>query len=350
MSPNSSLYFDYYQSSNIDTEPPTIGGYVPLKKVYDMTPVPDELTPEQARHIIGVQANVWTTYMRTEAILERMLLPRMAALSEVAWSDKAKDFAGFMTRLDRLTEFYDRDGYSRFPYYYDIGGTFVTDYDRKAVGMTLASLPGATIHYTLDGSEPSERSSLYTDTVWIGSPASIRAVALLPDGRRSEPFGEEVTFNKATMKPLRLLTATHPKYAAASLNDGLRGKRVFTYGNWTGYQDEDMEAVLDLGQAEDISQVAFNALLDYGSHIMDAAGATIWISDDGITFREVHSERYPDVPYGAVKRIFRHAADFTPALRARYVKLRVMRSTRLPEAYFDSSSRPYLFIDEIYVY
>lgn len=122
MSPNSSLYFDYYQSANIDTEPPTIGGYIPLKKVYDTEPVPEELTPEQARHIIGVQANVWTTYMRTDTILEHMLLPRLAALAERAWSDREKDFTDFMMRLDRLVGFYDRDGYSHFPHFYDITG------------------------------------------------------------------------------------------------------------------------------------------------------------------------------------------------------------------------------------
>ena len=350
MSPNSSFYFDYYQSANIDTEPPTIGGYIPLKKVYDTEPVPEELTPEQARHIIGVQANVWTTYMRTDTILEHMLLPRLAALAERAWSDGEKDFTDFMTRLDRLVGFYDRDGYSHFPHFYDITGAFTADYGRKAVGMTLSSLPGADIRYTLDGSGPTEESPLCTDTVWIGSPAEVRAVAVLPDGRRSEPFREEVTFNKATMKPIRLLTAPHPKYAAAALNDGLRGKRVFTYGNWAGWQDDDMEAVIDLGRQEEIAQVAFNALLDYGSHIMDAAGAKIWVSDDGETFREVHSESYPEIPYGAVKRILRHEANFSPALQARYVKLRVMRSAQLPDAYFDRNLRPFLFIDEIYVY
>ena len=111
-----------------------------------------------------------------------------------------------------------------------------------------------------------------------------------------------------------------------------------------------MEAVIDLGRQEEIAQVAFNALLDYGSHIMDAAGAKIWVSDDGETFREVHSESYPEIPYGAVKRIFRHEANFSPALQARYVKLRVMRSAQLPDAYVDRNLRPYLFLDEIYVY
>ena len=50
------------------------------------------------------------------------------------------------------------------------------------------------------------------------------------------------------------------------------------------------------------------------------------------------------------KRILRHEANFSPALRARYVKLRVIRSEQLPEAYFDRNLRPFLFIDEIYVY
>ena len=99
-----------------------------------------------------------------------------------------------------------------------------------------------------------------------------------------------------------------------------------------------------------VLDVAFNALLDYGSHIMDAAGAKIWVSDDGETFREVYGEHYPEIPYGAVKRILRHEANFSPALRARYVKLRVIRSEQLPEAYFDRNLRPFLFIDEIYVY
>ncbi|WP_295938692.1 family 20 glycosylhydrolase [uncultured Alistipes sp.] len=350
MSPNSSLYLDYYQSANIDTEPPTIGGYVPLKKTYDFEPVPDELSPAQARHIIGAQANVWSTYMRTEAILEHMMLPRLAALSEIAWSNKEKNFENFMTRLDRLTAFYERDNYNYFPYYYDITGSFVADYQRKAAGMSLTSLPGANIYYTLDGSEPTDKSLLYTDTVWIGKPASIRAVAILPEGRRSEPFREEVTFNKATMKPIKLLTTPHPKYGSAALNDGLRGKRVFTYGHWTGFEQEDMEAVIDLEQPTEISQVAFNALLDYGSHIMDASSARIWVSDDGKNFREVYHETYPDIPYGAVKRIINHKADFSPALTARYVKLGVARSRQLPEAFFDSHLQPFLFIDEIYVF
>lgn len=350
MSPNSSLYLDYYQTSNIDEGSASIGGYVPLKKVYDTPPVPEELAPEEARRILGVQANVWSTYMRESATMEEMLLPRLAALSEIAWSNSAKNFNHFMGRLDRLIPFYERDSFRFFPYLYDVKGEFVADHSRKSVGMTLASLPEADIYFTLDGSKPSEHAMRYTDTVWISTTASIRAIAIMPDGRQSEPFREQVAFNKATMKPLRLLTRPHPKFAAASLNDGLRGKRVFTHGNWTGWYDADLEAILDLEKREEISQIAFNTLLDFGSHIMDAAGARIEISDDGEHFRQVYTMNYPAAPYGAVKRICRHEADFSPALKARYIKLHIQRSEHLPEAFFDRNLQPYLFVDEIYVY
>ena len=65
MTPSSFLYFDYYQTMDTDNEPPAIGGYVPLEKVYSYEPVPQILTPEEAKHIVGVQA----TYGRNIPLL-----------------------------------------------------------------------------------------------------------------------------------------------------------------------------------------------------------------------------------------------------------------------------------------
>ena len=65
MTPNSYLYFDYYQSLDKANEPEAIGGYLPLERVYSYEPMPKELTADEARHIIGVQANIWTEYMPT---------------------------------------------------------------------------------------------------------------------------------------------------------------------------------------------------------------------------------------------------------------------------------------------
>ena len=88
MTPNSFFYLDYYQSEDVENEPLGIGGYLPVEKCYSYEPFADEMTEEESKHIIGVQANLWTEYIPTNEHLEYMLLPRMAALSEVQWCER----------------------------------------------------------------------------------------------------------------------------------------------------------------------------------------------------------------------------------------------------------------------
>lgn len=99
MTPSTYVYLDYYQGDP-KTEPLAIGGYLPLRTVYGYEPLPAELTPEQARHILGVQANVWTEYIATPEGAEYMTYPRAIALAEVAWSPKeCCTFEDFLARL-----------------------------------------------------------------------------------------------------------------------------------------------------------------------------------------------------------------------------------------------------------
>ena len=107
MTPYSRLYLDFYQTADQGGEPFAIGGFLPLDTVYSYEPVLTELTPTEARHILGVQANVWTEYMTTEDHVKYMVFPRMLALAEVVWSpSERRDFGGFVERLawhfDRL--------------------------------------------------------------------------------------------------------------------------------------------------------------------------------------------------------------------------------------------------------
>jgi len=101
MTPNSYLYFDYYQSQNMDKEPFGIGGDLPLEKVYSYEPH-DGIDDESFKHILGVQANLWTEYVATPEHLEYMLLPRMTALSEVQWcTPQNKSFDRFKASLEK---------------------------------------------------------------------------------------------------------------------------------------------------------------------------------------------------------------------------------------------------------
>lgn len=113
MTPSSEgYYFDHYQSRETDKEPFGIGGYAPIEKVYAYEPfngIPDDAT----KHILGVQANVWTEYIATPEHLEYMILPRLAALSEVQWCNADnKDFDRFDAALNHSVKIYDELGYT----------------------------------------------------------------------------------------------------------------------------------------------------------------------------------------------------------------------------------------------
>ena len=100
MTPQSHCYFDHYQSEDREQEPKAIGGHLPLEKVYSLEPIPAELSPEQAHHILGAQGSLWTEYIPGPEQVEYMLLPRMCALAEAVWSAKElREWDDFLTRF-----------------------------------------------------------------------------------------------------------------------------------------------------------------------------------------------------------------------------------------------------------
>jgi hexosaminidase len=117
MSPGSHDYFDHYQTSDTWREPLLIGGYLPVEKVYSFEPFADPADKETDKHIIGVQANLWTEYITCPQLAEYQILPRMAALSEVQWMQpEYKNFEDFRTRSVKMRNLYDAYGlnYAKF--------------------------------------------------------------------------------------------------------------------------------------------------------------------------------------------------------------------------------------------
>ncbi len=110
MTPGSHCYFDHYQGDR-ETEPLAIGGFTSLEKVYSYNPIPDSLTATEAKHILGVQGNVWTEYMETPEYVEYMILPRIAALAEVTWTGK-KDLNHFKNKINTHFGIYDKLNYN----------------------------------------------------------------------------------------------------------------------------------------------------------------------------------------------------------------------------------------------
>lgn len=111
MSPTSNCYFDYYQATNHATEPKAIGGFLPLKKVYALEPVPAKLDAQFAAHILGAQGNLWTEYIAAFRHAQYMIYPRLCAIAEVSWSPKTgRDYADFVQRLQPQFQRFDQMG------------------------------------------------------------------------------------------------------------------------------------------------------------------------------------------------------------------------------------------------
>ena len=108
MTPTSHCYFDYYQDKP-NNEPLAIGGLLPLKKVYLYEPIPQGLSNEESKKILGAQGNLWTEYIKKPKDVEYMIIPRMTALSEVVWSPrKLRNLGEFKKRLKSFKFFYDK--------------------------------------------------------------------------------------------------------------------------------------------------------------------------------------------------------------------------------------------------
>lgn len=194
------LYLDNKQSNSKD-EPTNIGGFSTYSIIYGYDPIPKELSPEQQSHIIGVQGNVWTEYIRTPEKVEYMVLPRMFALAEIAWSPVArKDLKNFTEeRLPMHLLKLDK-GNTNYWVPTPIGQS------EKAMNgdsFTIAlkePIPGSKIYYTLDMSRPSLNASLYTQPLKISVPAgqkrSLKTIVITL-GNKSSVVTETILNNGA---------------------------------------------------------------------------------------------------------------------------------------------------------
>ena len=351
MTPNSYLYFDYYQSLDKDNEPIAIGGYLPLETVYSYEPMPKELTADEARHIIGVQANIWTEYMPTFKQMQYMALPRMAALSEVQWSQPAlKDYTSFTNRLTEFTHMYDRLGYNYAKHLYDVAIHVDSDNKWREILIHMTTAGNAEIRYTLDGTEPTANSALYTGAIVLQKSAKIRAAAFR-DGKRSSVTSQDIRFNKATACPVELLQPTHKNYTykgGATLTDGLLGDKGFGTGRWLGFSGNDLEAVIDLKQNTDVSSVSLNTCVDKGSWIFDARNIEVSVSTDGKSFTKVASKSLPALEEQTPDNIYTYELTF-PQTTTRYVKVTATSEHNIPEWHGGKGKPAFLFVDEISV-
>lgn len=213
MTPTAFCYFDYSQART--GEPRSIGGFVPLERVYSFDPAAGVPAEHRAR-ILGAEGVLWTEYIPNEHRAEYMLAPRIAALAEIAWTPRERlDFDDFRERLDAQFARWKRSD-------------FVA---REPVGVLVRAAPGgvifspdrkdAPVAYTLDGSAPTQNSPrAETPDYFVkipdrGKAVRVRARAVLPDGTLGRETERFMNLPKATVISTLGTTEIHfPERAA----------------------------------------------------------------------------------------------------------------------------------------
>jgi len=213
LSPAPTLYFDNRQGFS-EIEPPGRGNSVDLKNVYEFNPLPPEIAPEQQKHVIGVQANLWTEHVRTEERAAWNSFPRGSAVAEIGWSNPAqRNIDGFVDRLvpqmKRMKALGSSAAVSAFAVKADL------DFKPPAndARVALSSQSGLEIRYTLDGSEPMKASQLYASPLALPFPTRLRAAAFHGDTALPGAFDQVVDGRFARRRSdeqLRLCTAKVP--------------------------------------------------------------------------------------------------------------------------------------------
>ena len=176
MSPGGYCYFDSYQDAP-HTQPEAIGGYLPLKKVYSYDPIPETFTPEQAKLMYGVQANLWAEYIPTPEHMEYMIYPRILALAEVAWSAVAnKNYEDFHGRALKAVDELRAKGYHPFDLKNEVGNRPGADkpVEHLGIGKKVSYAEGHNYYsgYTAGGDDALVNGILggwsYSDQLWQG--------------------------------------------------------------------------------------------------------------------------------------------------------------------------------------
>ncbi len=193
LTPSPTLYFDHVQG-RLPDEPPGRGGVISLADVYAFDPLPEGLDDAERRHVLGVQANLWSEHIRTPARLAYMAFPRAAALAEVAWSPAdSLDWSGFVHRLPAQFERYTALGVPFATSAFDVRIAADRDPSGDGIAVVLSNQSGlGTIRYSADGSALTASSPAYTAPLRLSPDAELAAATFLDGRRLSAPAGGRV--------------------------------------------------------------------------------------------------------------------------------------------------------------
>lgn len=340
MTPGSYMYFDFYQADP-RYQPVAIGGYTPIRKVYNYNPIPqDSLTAEEAKHFLGVQANTWTEYIPTPEHLEYMMFPRALAVAEIGWTPQEKrDWQDFKPRVNAHIPVLQQMGLNPFPLSNELEFDMVVDTIQKEIRVTMdAEKYPAEIHYTTDGSTPTASSPIYQEPIVVKDSAKIVA-GIFVNGQLQDRVSEQrVDYHKGIGKSIRFNSRLYPGYMAGGINaiiNGYRGGLTYLDQRWQGYTDN-LDCVIDLGEVMDLHQVSSKWMQLTGPGVYQPEKVEVLTSEDGKNFTS-QGVIPTTIPQDKSDLTFQEYT-FQGNWKARYVQLKAQ------------NPKGFIFVDEIVIW
>ncbi len=343
MTPGGFMYFDSYQA-NPATQPEAIGGYLPLEKVYSYDPIPTELTADEAKHILGVQSNLWAEYIPTEAHAEYMLYPRVLALAEVAWTEKEqKEWSDFNRRANQTIPLLRELGYNSFTLSDEVLFEHNADSVNQAIAVSLKTEKyGVDIRYTTDGTQPTANSKKYVSEILVRDSAIINAQLFDKDKPIGKSIKNRFDYHLGIGKKITYNIPINKYYPASgpnSLINGEVGGISNSDGRWQGFMTNGMDVTIDLGEVMPIRFITARFMQSIAPWIFYPKNVKISVSNDNENFTLLKDIPRP-VDEKAPGTLFHHFG-WSGEANARYI-----RYQGLP----NEIRGGWVFVDEIVVW
>jgi hexosaminidase len=337
MSPTSHCYLDYGLQS------------IDLKKLYSFDPIPKELSEDLHQYIIGGECNMWTEHAPQESV-DGKIFPRILAMSEVLWTyPEKRNYSEFASRVqgqyDRLTAMKVQFGYESIP----IDLRSVPNEKGELTLELIPQMDNLQISYHLDNSKAMK---FYTAPILLKEETTIDITITNSKGViYDQPLTRTYSPHLGIGKKIDLTYEPSAWYTGGghdALIDGRIGSSQFRDGIWQAVQGKNMEAVVDLGILQTISQISTQWFHYGNAWIFRPRLVKFMVSDDGVNWKEiaeVKSDIYETAEGEIVVPIH---AEFT-TLNCRYVKMIAYNNGLNPE-WHDAVGEPsWLFCDEIVI-
>ncbi len=273
MTPGSHCYFDHYQGKS-DEEPLAIGGYTPLKKVYEFNPIPDELDAAQASYILGGQANLWTEYINNYKELEYMAYPRAIALSQVLWCNEKPEYKKFCEvlynvhykKLALLNVNYSKS--SQRP-------SIISQMSPKGISLRIDSPDTSDMYYTTIQSEAMDDFLKFNLRVGqeliMQRPKKQIIKSKIKFQSKNTKLNSEIEFTKhhALGANVNYITKPNPQYNFDPylIVDGQYGGRPWRGHEWIGFDTSSIVMEITLPEEKKVKAIEFSFLKSNGSWI-----------------------------------------------------------------------------------